>query len=229
MKLTYLRLLLLALSLLNQANATESTTNTISNKMTITIAKTVDCNPNTPCFIIKSSAIKLSTAVNTNLSTVDSEKMITDSIVPQINFNIMTKLAIGKRWNESSLITNNQKAQITNLFQQLLIFQYSKSLSKFQGAQVSISNSSINKDNPDKAAVIGTIKMPSNGNSQNQAINLEYSLAKINSAWKVYDIKIENVSIVTTYRNQFNEILQSQGTKELINQLQSKVSNLKTQ
>jgi phospholipid transport system substrate-binding protein len=69
--------------------------------------------------------------------------------------------------------------------------------------------------------------MPNNGDSNNQPINIEYDLAKIGSAWKIYDVKIEKVSIVTTYRTQFNDEVQKEGITGLITQLQTKVNNFK--
>ncbi len=211
------------------ANAGESATLT-KNQSTnpLIINKAVDCSAGTPCFIIKNSATQLSLAVNQSLSPALSVSLIEKSIVPQINFSLMTRLAVGRSWSESATINAAQKEQITNLFKQLLIFQYSISLSKFQGAQITIDSSLINKDNPNKAAVRGTFKLPSNGNSNTQAIRIEYGLAKINNLWKVYDVKIENVSIVATFRSQFDDIIKNKGAAELIKQLQAKVNNLKS-
>jgi phospholipid transport system substrate-binding protein len=60
------------------------------------------------------------------------------------------------------------------------------------------------------------------------AITSQYDLAKIGAAWKIYDVKIENASIVTTYRSQFNDTIQKDGVSGLISQLQTKADALKT-
>lgn len=184
-----------------------------------------DCSNDSPCYVIKSSAVQLSQAVNQNLSDKQAMTMIQNGIVPQIDFNLMTKFAMGGAWKKAS---PDQQTQITDLFQQLLIYQYSSALSKFKGAQVSIDSSTVSGDKKNKAAVKGTFKLPSNGKSTNQPVNIEYDLAKIGENWKIYDVKIENVSIVTTYRTQFNDTVQTEGVDSLIKQLQTKINGLKS-
>ncbi|AUR51301.1 MlaC/ttg2D family ABC transporter substrate-binding protein [Aquella oligotrophica] len=191
----------------------------------VVTVNTSNCDADTPCYVIKTSATQLSQAVNQNLSDKDAMTMIQNSIVPQIDFNLMTKFAMGTSWKQAS---PKQQTKITQLFQQLLIFQYSSALSKFKGAQVSIDSSNISGEKQNKAAVKGTFKLPSNGKSTNQPVNIEWDLAKIGSNWKIYDVKIENVSIVTTYRTQFNDTVQNEGVDSLIKQLQNKINSLQS-
>jgi phospholipid transport system substrate-binding protein len=182
------------------------------------------CADGTPCEVIKSSAQTLSDAVNQNISEKKAVSMIQNSIVPQIDFTIMTRLAMGAQWKQA---TPDQQTQIVGLFKQMLVYSYTNALSKLKGAQVSISSSTISGEKQNKAIVNSSLKMPNNGDSNNQPINIEYDLAKIGSAWKIYDVKIEKVSIVTTYRTQFNDEVQKDGVNGLIAQLQTKVNNLK--
>ena len=182
------------------------------------------CADGTPCEVIKSSAQTLSDAVNQNISEKKAVSMIQNSIVPQIDFTIMTRLAMGAQWKQA---TPDQQTQIVGLFKQMLVYSYTNALSKLKGAQVSISSSTISGEKQNKAIVNSSLKMPNNGDSNNQPINIEYDLAKIGSAWKIYDVKIEKVSIVTTYRTQFNDEVQKDGVNGLIAQLQTKVNSLK--
>lgn len=185
-----------------------------------------NCDAGTPCYIVKTSGTALSQAINQNLTQKQSSAMIQASIIPQIDFTSMTKLAMGANWKQA---TAEQQTQITNLFKQMLVSQYSTALSKFKGANVIITNSTISADNPNKAQVSTTITMPSPDNKA-QPINVEYDLTNKNTpgnAWKIYDVKIENASIVTTYRSQFNDIIQKSDIDGLISQLQTKVDNLK--
>jgi len=198
-------------------------TNPKSSDQAVVNVNVPDCNSDTPCYVIKTSATQLSQAVNQNLSDKQAMTMIQNSIVPQIDFNLMTKFAMGAAWKQAS---TEQQSKITQLFQQLLIYQYSSALSKFKGAQVSIDGSTISGEKQNKAAVKGTFKLPSNGKSTNQPVNIEYDLAKIGNNWKIYDVKIENVSIVTTYRTQFNDTVQTEGVDSLIKQLQNKINGL---
>ncbi len=214
-------LIVLSLCGLTSFAIAATTTANPDDKATVTVTATY-CASGSACFVIKTSATTLSQAVNQNLSTQQAFDMIQNSIIPQIDFTLMTRLAMGNNWKAA---TPEQQDQITNQFKQMLVYSYSKALSKLKGADVTITNS---KNVSDKKSVVNcTLAMPSNGNSNNQPINIEYDLAKIGGAWKIYDVKIENASIVTTYRSQFNDTIQKDGVTGLISQLQTKVDALK--
>ena len=137
----------------------------------------------------------------------------------------MTKFAMGNNWK---LATPVQQKELVRLFQNLLIFTYSSALSGFRGAEISINSVSYRKST---ASVMTKVLLPNTQN--NQSISVEYDLAGTivesqPTTWKAYDIKIENTSLVTTYRTQFNDIIQSNKVDGLIKQLQNKVSNLKS-
>jgi phospholipid transport system substrate-binding protein len=203
----------------------ETTSSSKAGKTVVVVASSAgSCADGTPCEVIKSSAQTLSDAVNQNISEKTAISMIQNSIVPQIDFTIMSRLAMGAQWKQA---TPDQQTQIVGLFKQMLVYSYTNALSKLKGAQVSISSSTISGEKQNKAIVNSSLKMPNNGDSNNQPINIEYDLAKIGSAWKIYDVKIEKVSIVTTYRTQFNDEVQKEGITGLIAQLQTKVNNLK--
>lgn len=193
----------------------------------ITLKNGVDCSSNSPCSVIYATGLELSKALNDgSLTETSSRKIIQASILPHLDFEIITKLALGNNWKQAS---EGQQEQIVNLFKQMLINSYSYALSKLSGAKVGINSSKISGDKQNKAAVLTTITLPNNGNSDNQPVNLEYNLARINGDWKIYDVKIENASIVTTYRSQFNEIVQKDGIGGLIKALQNKVNKPSTQ
>ena len=196
----------------------------VNSKITVSIDPAADCSPSTPCYVIKTSAIQLSQAINQNITDKQAFNMVQNSILPQFDFSLMTRLAMGANWKKAS---EAQQNQIVDLFKQQLLYSYSLALSKFKGAQVAIINSSISGEKQNKAIVTSTIALPSNGNSNNQPVNIEYDLAKISNSWKIYDVKIEYASIVTTYRTQFNDVVQNSGIAGLIGQLQAKVNNLK--
>lgn len=212
------------LSLASSINASTPKTGGGSNLTTVNIA-VAECGTATPCYVIKNSVTQLSQAVNQNMSEQQSLNMIVNSILPQIDFNLMTKYVMGASWKKAS---SDQQLQITNLFKQLLVYQYSNALGKLKGAHVSVDSSVLAGEKQNKAAVKGTFKVVNNGNSNIQPINIEYDLARIGANWKIYDVKIENVSIVTTYRSQFNETVNSSGVDDLIKQLQTKVQGLKS-
>jgi len=189
---------------------------------TITITAK-NCDKDTPCFTIKEMATTLNKSVGKNISNAQSIAIVQNGIVTQFDFDVITRLAMGSNWKSA---TPEQQAKINIMFKQMLVNTYTSMLSKFKGASIIISDSNIIGDKQNKAVVLST----STTYKDNKAntINIEYDLAKIGSTWKVYDVKLENISVITTYRSQFNDIIQKEGIDGLINLLQTKVDALKT-
>ena len=112
--------------------------------------------------------------------------------------------------------------------QNLLIFTYSTALYKFKNAKITLTDETIDTiaPNKSKARVISQVLLPNITNAQ--PVKVEYDLIRYNNQqWKAYDIKIENASLVTTYRNQFNDVIQTSKINGLIKQLQDKIASLK--
>jgi phospholipid transport system substrate-binding protein len=61
---------------------------------------------------------------------------------------------------------------------------------------------------------------------QNRTFSIGYRLRNVNGKWLVYDVVIENVSLVQNYRNQFNRILAKSSYEDLIKALQKKIHEL---
>ncbi|MCE2706147.1 MAG: ABC transporter substrate-binding protein [Proteobacteria bacterium] len=185
------------------------------------VIATISCEINTPCYLVKDTSDRVITVINNDSSSRQSTLLIKTIVTPQFDFTLMTRYALGNNWKNA---TETQQAQLVDNFKQLLLFTYTAALSKFKGAKITITSESINDK---KAAVISQVILPNSG-EDTQPIKVEYDLAKTgdNQTWKAYDIKIENASLVTTYRNQFNEIIQTSKIDGLINQLKAKVASL---
>ncbi len=182
----------------------------------------IPCEPNSPCDVVTDTSKQVLDAVNKGLAPSQTMSLIQAVIAPQFDFTLMTKYALGNNWK---LATPEQQTQLVDLFKQLLIYTYSSALSKFRNAQITITKGSSDER---KSSIISEVLLPSTGNNT-QPILVEYDLAKTapTNPWRAYDVKIENASLVTTYRNQFNDIVQSSKIDGLIKQLQAKVTSLK--
>lgn len=199
-------------------------------KATWVVTATIPCLPTSPCFTVKDTTTKLMNAIDKASSQTQAIADITTIASPQFDFRLMTKYALGNNWK---LATKQQQAQLVGLFTQLLQFTYSMALSKFEGAQITLTDSTTNPtNNPNNftAAVVSQVLLPNNNaTTKNQAVKVEYDLVSYNKQpWRAYDIKIEDTSLVTTYRNQFNDVVQNQKIAGLIKQLQTKVDSLST-
>ena len=197
----------------------------MTNKIGIITINTDDCSSGSACYMVASTSNSVLSAVNKGLTPSKTHNLIQTIVLPQFDFALMTRYAMGNNWKQA---TPAQQKELVKLFQSLLIFTYSSALSGFKGAEININSVSYRKST---ASVMTQVVLP---NAQsNQAINVEYDLAGTSfesqpTVWRAYDIKIENASLVTTYRTQFNDIIQSNQVSGLIKQLQSKVASLRS-
>jgi phospholipid transport system substrate-binding protein len=192
-----------------------------SNTQSVTIATGVACGLGTACMVVSDTTNKAIELINK-----DAANQMTNVVTSQFDFTLMTKFAMGNNWK---LATPEQQAKLVSLFKQLLVYTYSTALSKFKGAKtniVSATVSTLDPKKPDlqKSSVVSQVILANSSN--NTPIKVEYDLANSTGSWKAYDIKIENASLVTTYRTQFNEVVQNSKVTGLIKQLQDKIDSL---
>ncbi len=135
-------------------------------------------------------------------------------ILPNFDFERVCRLVLGRNWATAS---DEQKAQFQKEFRSLLLRTYSSALSKYQNQTIEYMPFRLQPD-ATRATVKTRILQPGG-----QPIGLDYALEKGPNGWKVFDIVIEDVSLVTNYRSQFNnEIRQVGGMDGLIQRLADK-------
>ncbi|MDH5516636.1 MAG: ABC transporter substrate-binding protein [Gammaproteobacteria bacterium] len=140
-------------------------------------------------------------------------KLVDEIILPHIDFEKMAKLALGKNWRKANAA---QKKSFTAAFRQLLVRTYSKSLSEYTGQKLIYLPFKM-KAGDTKATVKTEIDQKSGF-----PIPVTYSLFLKGSAWKVYDIKIDGLSLVTNYRGSFAKEIRAKGVGALIKKLEDK-------
>lgn len=135
-------------------------------------------------------------------------------ILPNFDFERVCRLVLGRNWANA---TDEQKAQFQKEFRSLLLRTYSSALSKYRNQTIEYLPFRLQPE-ATRATVKTKILQPGG-----QPIGLDYALEKGPSGWKVFDIVIEDVSLVTNYRSQFsNEIRQVGGMDGLIQRLAEK-------
>lgn len=135
-------------------------------------------------------------------------------ILPNFDFERVSRLVLGRNWTTA---TDEQKVQFQKEFRSLLLRTYSSALSKYQNQTIEYLPFRLQPD-ATRATVKTRILQPGG-----QPIGLDYTLEKGPNGWKVFDIVIEDVSLVTNYRSQFNnEIRQAGGMDGLIQRLVEK-------
>ena len=146
----------------------------------------------------------------------DQEKIFAlaeDKIVPNFNFDHVCRLVLGKNYSKAS---KDQQEAFEREFRSLLIRTYASALSKYRNQTIEYKPL---KDAADEKQVTVKTQILQPGG---QPLAVDYSLEKVSDVWKVYDITIEGVSLVTNYRSQFSNEVRQGGMDGLIQKLADK-------
>ncbi len=146
----------------------------------------------------------------------DTKKIVAlteEKILPHFNFERMSQLVLGRNWPKSS---REQQEKFVVEFRNLLVRTYSSALSKFRNQTMEYKP--LRSQPGDTKVVVKTLILQSGG----QPVKVDYSLEMFAEEWKVIDVTIEDVSIVTSYRSQFDETIKKDGMDILIQKLVDK-------
>jgi len=136
-----------------------------------------------------------------------------EKILPNFDFERVCKMVLGKNWRSA---TPDQQAGFKKEFRSLLLRTYATALSKYKDQVIEYKPL---RAEPDAVNVSVKTQIVQPGG---QPIAVDYSLVKGDGGWKVYDIVIESVSLVTNYRSQFSNEIRQNGLDSLIKKLAEK-------
>jgi phospholipid transport system substrate-binding protein len=137
-------------------------------------------------------------------------RFVDDVVMPNVNFERMTSLAVGRGWRTA---TPEQQKQLMTEFRSLLIRTYAGALSAVKDQTVRVRPLRAAPDDTE-VVVRSEIVQP-----RGEPIQLDYRLEKANSAWRIYDLNVLGVWLVETYRNQFAQEINARGIDGLIRSL----------
>ena len=140
--------------------------------------------------------------------------LVEAKILPHFNFTRMTRLAVGAPWRQA---TPAQQQSITNEFRTLLVNTYTTAFTQYRDQ--SIEYRPLKMAPADTEVVVRSLIKQKSGADP---IDINYSMEKTDSGWKVYDVIIAGVSLVQNYRSSFNTEIQKSGVDGLIATLASK-------
>ncbi|RQO65543.1 ABC transporter [Aquitalea sp. FJL05] len=136
--------------------------------------------------------------------------------VPQFDFQRMTALAVGLGWRQASPA---QQGALAQQFQTLLVRTYSTTMTRFKSAQIDIQPNVVVGNSGREATVKSAVTLPGNDKGP---VAVDYTLYKTAQGWKIFNVSVEGASLVTVYRNQFNQEINKSGVDGLIKMLQDK-------
>ena len=132
-------------------------------------------------------------------------------VLPHFDFERMTRLAVGRNWAQAS---DAQKQALVKEFRTLLVRTYSSSLSAYRNQTIEVKP--VKMAAQDKDTTVRTAVIQQGG----PPIPIDYAMEKAEGGgWKVYDVIVDGVSLVTTYRSSFSEQIQKGGIDGLAKML----------
>ena len=134
-------------------------------------------------------------------------------VLPHFNFVRMTSLAVGKDWRQASPA---QQKTLIEEFRTLLVRTYSKALTEYRDQTIEYKPLKMQPSDTD-VTVRTQIRQ-----SGAKPVQLDYNLEKVDGGWKVYDISVGGVSLVTNYRSSFAQEVSASGIDGLIKSLHNK-------
>jgi phospholipid transport system substrate-binding protein len=146
-------------------------------------------------------------------------ELVDAKVLPYFNFQHMTALAVGKDWRKAS---TQQQQQLSAEFKTLLVRTYSNALTGYKNQKIVFKPF---KMNPGETDVLVRTEVQQPGS---KAVQLDYSLEKLDSGWKVYDVTVAGISLVTNYRDQFAQEIRNGGMDGLIQSVAAKNKSLES-
>jgi phospholipid transport system substrate-binding protein len=163
------------------------------------------------------------------LAPADREQKLRAIAENHFDFQEMSESAIGYHWRT---FTPAQKSEFVPLFTAFIEDAYLSRIESYSVEKVNqeIESSVIqfNKqtmDGADYAEVFSTVSLKDRKNP----IPVDYLMRRDGSEWKIYDIKIEAISVIANYRNQFNRVLNSDGYDKLVSIMRQKTEGLRAE
>lgn len=137
------------------------------------------------------------------------EKQINKIVTPIFEFQLMAKLSLGrKHWPK---LDASQREKFTQLFSERLKRSYWKKIALYKYSTLLFKPTEKKKS---------TYLIPTELKYKDKKVTILYKFRKVEKSWKIYDVEIQGVSVLLTYRSQFDEILRRGTVKELLSRLE---------
>jgi len=140
-------------------------------------------------------------------------EVMESKLAPNFDFARMTALAMGRNWRAA---TPEQQQRLTDEFRTLLVRTYSSALTKYRDEEIEYKPLRANPADTDVTVRTAVLK------PGGAPVQIDYSMGKTAAGWKAYDVIVGGVSLVTNYRDEFNEQIKSGGVDGLIKTLAEK-------
>jgi phospholipid transport system substrate-binding protein len=169
----------------------------------------------TPDTLVRTVADDVLNVIRTVKDKRQLRELAEQKVLPHFDFRTMTQLAVGRHWREA---TPAQQKALEDAFRSLLVNTYTTSLNVTSSGKETIDVKPVDPKNATDVVVQTIVRSP----NRPQPVTVDYRMAKGSNGWKVYDVVVENLSLVTNYRGSFASEIQRSGIDGLVKVLENK-------
>lgn len=171
-----------------------------------------------PQEIVQDTSARMIDALRTNRETLRRDPnrlygLVDQIVLPNFDFELMSRWVLGRAWQQA---TPDQRRRFTEEFRTLLVRTYAKALLEYSDEEIRVLPLPNAADGND--VTVRTEVRPKTG----QPIQINYSMQLKENAWKVYDVIVDGVSLVTNYRSTFASQIRSSGMDAVIADLRQR-------
>lgn len=198
--------------------------------MSVFILSISHANTTDPDVLLKQATHDMIEAINANRKEIKAnpdklKSLVEEIILPHLDLITASKWVMGKYWRQAS---KDQKLNFIRAFRTLLLRFYSSALAEYLDddtkklEQKIFTYYPIRGDLASKDVTVNAIVTPDKG----EPVPIHYNMHLTSNGWKIYDVSVEGVSMITTYKNNFATELQQKGIDGLIASIEEKNKNL---
>lgn len=140
----------------------------------------------------------------------ERRKKLETAIGNRFSYDEMAKRSLGAQWAK---MNDKQRKEFVELFQRLLSNAYAGKIEGYTGEQVKYLNERL-KD--------GFAEVKTKVTSGKAEVPLDYRLLEQSGEWRVYDVVVDGISLISNYRGQFTKIIRSSSYEDLVERLRNK-------
>ena len=143
--------------------------------------------------------------------------LIETKVVPHFNFTSITASAVGSGWSKA---TPEQKTRLTDEFRTLMVRTYASSIAAYKDQKFDFRPLRAKPSDTDVTVHVRVLQQGA------EPVKLDYDMEKTARGWKVWDVRIADISLTANYRTEFANIMRSSGIDGLITALHNKNAGL---
>jgi phospholipid transport system substrate-binding protein len=169
-----------------------------------------------PKSVVQANADKIIAVLsNESLSKEQKRQQVEDIVVSGVDFTTLSKLVLARNWSK---FTPEQQQEFMTEFRRHLSQTYGRRLDQYRNEKIQV----VNERTESNGDV--TVKSRILRGGSGADVDLDYRLRKIDGHWKIIDFVIEQVSLVSNFRSQFQDIVASGGPEKLLAVLREKTA-----